>query len=57
MTRRIIVAYGRVAVIRSCDLRILLADTISSAEVTFLVFSILRILVVISFPLAMSRSR
>ena len=43
--RRIILLYGLEAFIKSCDLRILLAETISRAEVTFMVFSTLWILV------------
>src|SRR3546814_7667800 len=46
-------AYGREAFIRSCALRILEAETISSARVTLRVFCTLLILVLISLPPAM----
>src|SRR5699024_8422498 len=51
--RRIIRAYGREACIRSCALRILEAETISSARVTLRMFCVDLILVLISRPLAM----
>src|SRR5690625_1721856 len=50
-------AYGRDACIRSCALRILEAETISSARVTLRMFCVDLILVLISRPIAMgSRS-
>src|SRR5690606_2376046 len=50
-------AYGREVRIRSCALRILEAETISSARVTLRVFCTLLILVLISRPPAISSSR
>src|SRR6478609_4958544 len=50
-------AYGREAFIRSCALRILDAETISSARVTLRVFCTLLILVLISRPPAIVRLR
>src|SRR3546814_15951589 len=49
-------AYGREAFIRSCALRILEAETISSARVTSRVFRTLLIWVLISRPPAISYS-
>src|SRR3546814_15378424 len=56
MTCFIARAYGREAFIRSCALRILEAETISSARVTLRVFCTLLILVLISRPPAISYS-
>src|SRR3546814_5313901 len=53
MTCFIARAYGREAFIRSCALRILEAETISSARVTLRVFCTLLIFVLISRPPAM----
>src|SRR4030095_8766668 len=53
MTCFIARAYGREAFMRSCALRILEAETISSARVTLRVFCTLLILVLISRPPAM----
>src|SRR5688500_14691377 len=50
-------AYGREAFMRSCALRILEAETISSARVTLRVFCTLLILVLISRPPAIERLR
>src|SRR6478672_1829269 len=57
MTCFIARAYGREAFIRSCALRILDAETISSARVTLRVFCTLLILVLISRPPAIVRLR
>ena len=54
MTCFIARAYGREAFMRSCALRILEAETISSARVTLRVFCTLLILVLISLPPAIS---
>ena len=53
MTRRMRCAYGRVARMRSCALRILLAATISMALVIFCVLLKLAILTRISLTPAM----
>src|SRR5688572_19194556 len=56
MTLRIFSAYGRVARMRSCALRILLAATISMALVIFCVLLKLAILTRISFTPGMAAS-
>src|SRR5690625_4393802 len=53
---RIMCAYGREACINACALRILEAETISSARVTLRMFCVDLILVLISRPMAMNVS-